>query len=225
MAALQTPGFGWSTPSASKVVLHPESFLVDCANFPSNAPGELLNKALESQAVVPADLAVSILNAMHAYFDNSTEFTEELDEFLSTGCSNGRPLKWHFMHIAPNTSFRLHAHQNIELIYVARGTMHELRLNGAPIKRLFPVDEKDGPSLLDLDHEVKFMHRSTTAASPAVQDRFLVNEKGSIHLSYTMEDGADLLVLWSGSHGNIPAELYPHNASESLALPPNVTPY
>lgn len=103
--------------------------------------------------------------------------------------------------------------------------MHELRFNGMPPKRLFPVEEKDGPDLSCLDKDPLFVHRSTTAATTNIQERFLINEKGSIHLSYTMEDGADLLVLWSGGHGNIPVEQYPRNAAEVLVLPPSVTPF
>ena len=55
--------------------------------------------------------------------------TDDLNEFLTTGKSNDRHLFWEIMKIAPNTSFSLHAHPNIEMIYVIEGAIYEYRKN------------------------------------------------------------------------------------------------
>lgn len=48
---------------------------------------------------------------------------------LNNHRSNGRELKWNIMSIAPNEQFQLHAHPNLELIWVLGGAMHEYRLS------------------------------------------------------------------------------------------------
>jgi hypothetical protein len=102
--------------------------------------------------------------------------------------------------------------------------MNEVRLSSPPPKRIFPVEEKDGPSLVDPALKLQFIHRSTSSSNEP-HARFLINEKGSIHLSYTTEDETELLVLWSGSHGNVPADQYPADAAEVLKLPEQVQPF
>ena len=124
-----------------------------------------------------------------------------MDEFLSTGLSGNRFLRWDVMKIAPNTSFSLHAHPNIELIYVISGTIFEIRRTGVPVKRDFSISEIHGPDLST--DEARFILRSTTS------DNILINEKGSIHLTFTQENETQLLVLWGGKHANIPKAFYP----------------
>ena len=231
------PGFGWTTPSASRVILHPRTVFIDAeyGDFVSSSiPAELVNLVSPSDTVNPQFFAAAIGESLAGYFGTSDVLKEELEEFYSEGKSNDRVMRWHLMKIAPNTSFRLHAHQNIELIYVIKGTMHEIRLASEAPKRIFPVEEKDGPNLSDPKLSLKFTRRHTTApinnesavsSADFYKSGFLINEKGSIHMSYTMDDGAELLVLWSGGHGNIPAEQYPVNAAEVLELPADVTPF
>jgi hypothetical protein len=215
------PGFGWTTPAPGKVTVHPESHIVDPASFPGDAPGRLL--ALVDFACPNINQLVT--SALKRHGDGSPTFDEELREFLDSGKSNGRTMKWHLMKIAPNVSFSLHAHPNIELIYVFRGTMNELRLDNSPPKRSFDPDESAGPSLSEPGMQLTFSHRQTNSSASEPVDRFLVNEKGSVHLSYTTEEGAELLVLWSGAHANIPLDQYPPNAESLLQLPGAVKPY
>lgn len=215
------PGFGWTTPARGKVELHPQSHEVPLGEFPGTAPQAMLDLIQLGQS----EFSRHMMDALKQHGAKVPLFVEEANEFMRTGTSNGRRMKWHLMRIAPNTSFKLHAHPNIELIYVIRGTMNEVRLCGSLPKRVFDIEEKDGPPLSDSTLGLQFIRRSTSADGPEPVDRFLINEKGSIHLSYTMEDGAELLILWSGSHANIPLDQYPPNAAEVLALPTQVTPY
>lgn len=221
MDASSVPGFGWTTPSRSKVDLYPESYPVDVGD---GFPGSAAEKLLSAVGADTSGINALIMETAKEYFAKSETLFGELQEFLDTALSNGRPMKWHVMKIAPNTSFKLHAHQNIEVIYVIRGTMNEVRLSSPPPKRIFPVTEMEGPSLADPALKLQFIQRSTSSTN-APHERFLINEKGSIHLSYTTEEGAELLVLWSGSHGNIPLDQYPADAAEVLQLPEAVQPF
>jgi hypothetical protein len=47
----------------------------------------------------------------------------------------------------------------------------------------------------------------------------LINEVGSVHLSFTREEGAVLMVLWSGGHANVPVDGYP-----AAGVIPNLPP-
>lgn len=219
------PGFGWTTPSQSKVELYPESVFVEASVPFCEAPCRLAGAA---GWVLPTDFELVCETALSHYF-NSPLLQEELREFMTTGESNSRKMRWNLMKIASNTSFRLHAHQNIEVIYVLKGSMCELRMVGTPPQRIFSLDEKDGPNLSNPDFNLQFITRKTSAVSASVElqntmNSFLINEKGSIHLSYTVEDGAELLVLWSGGHGNIPLDQLPPAAGEVLKLPETVLP-
>lgn len=211
----------------------------------SHIPAEFMNHELKSIGyhIDPNLFTLALKQSVETYFYCNTMLSDDLNEFYRTRRSNDRMLRWNIMDISPNTSFKLHAHQNIEVIYVIKGTMHELRLanNHPPIKKVFSFDESTGPNLSGRSNQLIFEHRYTSAVnsnslSPSscsqsstdlielYQRSFLINERGSIHLSYTSDDGALLLVLWSGGHGNIPLDQYPDDAAESLRLPSHVFP-
>jgi hypothetical protein len=135
---------------------------------------------------------------------NSTVDTLHNDfyELLTTKRSNGRLLKWATMRCPPGCQFKLHAHPNIELIHCAQGALHEVRMEGEPLTRSFEkVDESSvkGPDLSTLSRPWHF--------STLLQGDWLVNEVGSIHKSFTASkgDGCMLIVLWGGSHADVPA--------------------
>lgn len=275
MDVLSKPGFGWTTNGKShKVVLYDKTIFVDDSydlkykvesnhlddgnfninNFDdrsnillSHIPAELMNNELQSIGyhIDPNLFTLALKQSVETYFYSNTILIDDLNEFYRTKRSNDRMLRWNIMDISPNTSFKLHAHQNIEVIYVIKGTMHELRLdnNHPPIKKVFSLDETAGPDLSGRSNQLIFQHRYTSAvnsilsSSPSSSSSqsstdlielykrsFLINERGSIHLSYTSDDGALLLVLWSGGHGNIPLDQYPDDAAQSLRLPSHVLP-
>lgn len=127
----------------------------------------------------------------------------ELRQFSSTGRSNSRPMQWCRMQIAANLDFPLHAHPNIEVVYVAEGKFYEKRLGRVPTTpeaiaqgEEYPIDLSEEPttSFVEIAHE---------------SDSFLVNEIGSVHKSYTKQSPCELLVLWGGCHLNIPRHLTP----------------
>jgi len=131
--------------------------------------------------------------------------SNDLIEFVKSQCrqSNQRTLQWSVMACQPGIQFQLHAHPNLELVYCVQGDLHEIRMKGEPLTKTFERDpETDsegvkGPSLTNLKRPWSF------ATLPA--GRWLVNEVGSIHKSFTSTagSGCQLLVLWGGSHANI----------------------
>ena len=117
------------------------------------------------------------------------------------------------MNCRPGTQFQLHAHPNLELVYCEQGALHEIRMEGDPLTNHFDECNQDpnnaprhrqqscrrvqGPNLTSLQRSWRF------ATLP--EGRWLVNEVGSIHKSFTStaSTGCRLLALWGGSHANI----------------------
>jgi len=90
-------------------------------------PGIFLSRYFPEKHVNVQDFAFRIKDSLAKYFEKTCT-NDDLKEFFDTGLSNNRRLRWDIMYIAPNTSFKLHAHPNIELIYVIDGAIHEHRL-------------------------------------------------------------------------------------------------
>ena len=142
---------------------------------------------------------------------------DELDAWLDTGLSNGRPLKLEVMALKPNVWFsverisvgempreipyaqawfRVHAHPNIEFEQTLVGSLHEVRCGDPPTL----PDGDEGPDLRRaLDWE----------AGTVPAGEFVVNAVGSVHQSFTEGDGALIVVLWSGCHANVRPERCP----------------
>jgi len=212
------PGLGWSVPPNDRFTMHEQANVVRAGEFPSTKPAEMVN--LVSSCPVDVDaFTMRIEKELESYFGRNEELKAELVELRSTGKSNDREMIWNLQKIGPNISFKLHTHQNMELIYVIKGGMNEIRMISPPVKRIFAADEKEGPNVSDPKLDLQFTTRS------AGEDCFIINEKGSMHMSYTSPEGAELLVLWSGAHGRMPIEYYPANADEIFIVPPTVLPF
>ena len=131
---MSVPGFGWATSKGKDLVVLDEGgravTLEDiAAGFPTKFPEAFVRKFCEENGILICDIpnfSVAINEVLESYFV-ATPFEDEYKQFLRTGRSNDRLMKWDIMSIQPNTSFRLHAHPNIELIYVIKGAMHEMR--------------------------------------------------------------------------------------------------
>jgi hypothetical protein len=79
------------------------------------------------------------------------------------------------------------------------------------MKSDFLIFDTTGP---DMTKASGFIHRVTYEAPDSINDPlstegFLINEIGSVHLSFTHLEGAVLFVLWSGAHANVPINQYP----------------
>lgn len=123
--SFHTPGFGWANNSKA-VNLHPNTIKLSSSTDFDLFTG-LLNE-LPTEFIVDLTKLSSILqDSLRTYFGNS-EHHNDYEEFLLTGKSGGRVLRWNLMDIKANSSFQLHAHPNIELILVLSGVMNEYRL-------------------------------------------------------------------------------------------------
>jgi len=144
---------------------------------------------------------------------------EDLGAFLETGKSGAdgsRTVKLMVLFLKPSQIFGLHAHPTIELELTLRGALGEVRLVGVndPLKIPFhgPWPERVcgkslvGPNLTNLTgpyaHLVESAHWKHT--EPVSPGKYLFNEIGSIHKSYTVDDSPfAALILWGGIHATI----------------------
>uniref|UniRef100_A0A061SDN4 Acetolactate synthase n=1 Tax=Tetraselmis sp. GSL018 TaxID=582737 RepID=A0A061SDN4_9CHLO len=186
--------------------------------FPGPRPAELLRSAVGIDVGDPREFGRRWRAAAEHLFQAKAGGAGELEELLRTGRSNGRQMSWCVMDIAPHQDLPLHAHPNIEVIYVARGTLQELRFSGPPVTRRFEQDDQGHPLGPNLEH-----CRATFQRKAHEQGSFLVNEVGSIHQSFTSDDEAVLLVLWGGCHANILRTKLPKQAYEEGFRPVELT--
>ena len=130
---------------------------------------------------------------------------EEIEELVTQGTSGGgRHMRFDCMQIPPDMKFRLHAHPNVELVLCVRGRLHEVRLTGGSLKaaKKFSGSEPEGPDLSD--------ERTEWETRTLEEGNWLVNETGSVHLTFTDKKiGCTLFVLWSGKHANVDEERWP----------------
>ena len=150
---METPGFGWTSdmPSVSKesrVIIDPlGGRTLQVNDIVEGIPGDLAIQYCKDHNIeynmTSLEFSERINIVLDYYFDSippaikepgslflsrdSENLSAELSELRLLGTSNGRSLKWDIMHIKPNTSFRLHAHPNIEIIYVLDGAIYEYR--------------------------------------------------------------------------------------------------
>lgn len=134
-------GFGWTNKHSPKLnlVSTKVSFLIPSQTitfsefhqeFPEQSFYQLL---LDHFPSFPYDFD-TFKDIFHLFLHQY--FTVEKPQYLSHyedlrrhgGLSNERQLRWDIMYIPPNLSFNLHAHPNIEIIWVLSGTIHEYRL-------------------------------------------------------------------------------------------------
>lgn len=165
----------------------------------------------DTQCYIPPSCCQAFNEKWRAMFiELFADFPEELLEVQKTGCSNGWPLRIQLMRLPPNTWFRVHAHPNIEYEHTLAGTLHEIRLSNALVPKDFGVEPGTasgpwGPDLQQLAVEAGEPLEWDMECVP--KGYFLSNAIGSVHQSFTKDEGATLLLLWSGCHANI----CPHN--------------
>lgn len=143
----------------------------------------------------------------------SGDSTGDLSDFVRSRCrsSNRRPMQWSYMRCPPGTQFQLHAHPNIELVYCSQGALHEIRMDGEPYTKEFAVASRGGDGGADETAPKSVRGPRLTALrrpwsfATLPAGRWLVNEVGSVHKSFTATNGkgCHLLVLWGGSHADV----------------------
>jgi len=106
-----------------------------------------------------------------------------------TNKSNGIKMQYNIISIKKNTSFQLHIHPTIELIYIIKGVLYEDRFNKIISKKKIQYIKNKK----DLS-KGKFITKSHK------KGKFLLNDIGSVHNSYTKGSDTIIFVLWGGKH-------------------------
>jgi hypothetical protein len=96
--------------------------------------------------------------------------------------------------IEPNRFFPCHKHPDIELVFCARGALYE---NRVLVSALLNKPSEDKAKLVDSGFPKYFKVGKVPGGST------LFNARYSVHQSYTLDEGAVLLVLWNGKHTNL----------------------
>ena len=112
----------------------------------------------------------------------------------AAGAEHLAALGWSILLIEPNRFFPCHKHPNVEVIYCARGALYENRVLGSALVNR-PRSEK--AKLIDSGFPRFFRVNKHVGGSVLCNPRF------SVHQSYTLDEGAVLLVLWCGKHANL----------------------
>ena len=123
-------------------------------------------------------------------------FEEELEEYKSLGSSNGYPLRLQLMILPPKKCFKIHAHPNIEFECTLLGALCEFRWLFKQSADEIHASNKDNIKGPTIPENSPFEYRKIR------QGQCMLNEKGSVHQSFSEDDGCVILVLWSGCHAN-----------------------
>lgn len=119
-------------------------------------------------------------------FDSRATGPAEIQEFLATGKSYNQSLMMNIFAGPRNWNFGTHAHKNIEYMKVLAGTLREWRSEG------LVTDFQPQDTLVPLPANGSFHVEMAPAG------HFEINEFGSLHTSYTLDDGMLLLTVYNG---------------------------
>jgi hypothetical protein len=128
--------------------------------------------------------------SFRAAFKPDATFMQHFQEVLDTGKSCGNDMLWSILRIQPDRAFQLHAHPNIEINYVVKGTLHQ---------KYIPAND------FTLPKELFGQKQVTNTALPfdSLQEScvragsMLLNLPGSTHQSFTKDEEVVLLCLFS----------------------------
>ena len=130
------PGFGWANNHKDNVIIINGGKVGMLDNFANAAT--FINNQLGVN-IDHANFVESIENAMKSVLGDDV-YGQVINEIFSKGTSNNRELKYDLMKIQPNVAFKLHAHPNVEVIYVIKGALYEFRLQVLHVK-MFRINE------------------------------------------------------------------------------------
>jgi hypothetical protein len=155
---------------------------------------------------------------LHAFIMASVSTKTLIEEVVSKGMSNGHPLMLQFLACPPNVIFTLHSHASVELDIPLVGELWEgylydaavqptLLLRKSPLEVVQGRDQKDGklynqPSNADLKEISHSLVQTVAEKFPSLgnigkfvdqvnkEGSIIYNEVGSIHQTYTKDQGA-----------------------------------
>mgnify|MGYP001233844629 CR=1 FL=1 len=133
--------------------------------------------------------------------------SSSLRDLLESSTSNSRRLKWTHLSIPPNRKFPLHSHPNLEIVFCLKGMLKEVKwvsdgsdnLSREDLKKLSQLVPPANHPAINSDYRSASRNWRPSTLS---KNSWLVNEVASVHMSFTGEEGCELLVLWSGAHAD-----------------------
>jgi hypothetical protein len=153
----------------------------------------LFNEVFDQFIIDPCQFLKDFRYNMDYYFyKEHSELKEEYQELLNTNKSNGKYLKWSVLFIEPNSNLKLHIHPNIEYAY-------------APLKEYLLSEYRYKYIVQDISTIKNIPREDFIYNTP----NFLINPIDSMHITYTKNNYAVILVLWSGTLIDVPNEDYP----------------
>lgn len=170
--------------------------LNEALDWPGDYPSKLCQHAFGFDLKVSAtDFRSQMFHAVEKHLCARPKGIQDHSEWLRTGLSNGRRPEFVALHIPPRTAFFVHQHPGIELIFLVRGSLWEIRLeNPAHLQR--ECQEPAAP--YDLKNpQYQFGKREFKAG---VEGQWLANEMGSIHQTFTEDEECLLIAVWLGSY-------------------------
>jgi len=136
---------------------------------------------------------------------------EDHKEWLTTGRSNGGIPEFVALAIPPRTAFFVHQHPGIELVFLVRGSLHEIRLSDpAHIDRHCTALE----SPFDLKNpDYRFVRNEFKVGAGG---RWLTNEVGSIHQTFTEDEECLMVAVWPGRYMTFRDDQLPDGVFEPI---------
>jgi hypothetical protein len=134
---------------------------------------------------------------MSLFFINKKK--SQWTELIKKNKSCNEKLFWQMIYIPPYSMFQLHAHPNIEYDYVVDGNFYEIRCKHI-IKDNYCIKNPIGPDISNFSINDFYFNKIS-------KNNALINDIGSVHLSFTKDKHCLLYCLWSGKHANI--SIYP----------------
>ena len=146
---------------------------------------------------------------------------EELTELFEKGSSNGYPLRLQILVLPKDSTYKIHAHPNLELIIGMQGELMEYKLTDYHHSKkmlqrksytLTPPSDNVIKDMMDQfercmviedqGNRSHFVDRVCTT-----QGKCCSNQIGSVHQSFSGKNkGTMVFVLWSGCHANVKLE-------------------
>jgi len=164
------------------------------SRWPSDFPSAFTKACGFDLGCSDSEFRGSLFDEVDKQLGSTPEGAEDLREWYDTGLSNGIAPRFVALHIPKWTSFFVHQHPGIELVYLLRGSMHEIRLTEPRhierrcVEPVAPFDLKDD--------SYQFERKLHVAQS----GRWLANEVGSVHQSFTEEEDCVMIAIWPGRY-------------------------
>jgi len=157
-------------------------------------PGVFLNNLLGYKNVEPIEFYETFRNRMSSFFNNKKN-NNQWKELIKTNKSCNRNLYWQVIYVPPYHFMHIHAHVTVEYDYVAEGEIYQIRCKNEYNSNYYLKNLK-GPDISKLSKNDFFLDKTT-------KNNAIINDIGSIHISFTKSKPCKIFSLFSGDFASI----------------------